>query len=101
MAESRTREIGIRKILGADSVQIIKLLIWQFSKPVLWATPIALGLAYIVSSEYLEFFADRINLPFGLLIGAGVTGLMLSWATVATHAFSVARTNPVNALHCE
>ncbi|MBT6329075.1 MAG: hypothetical protein HOJ34_04760, partial [Kordiimonadaceae bacterium] len=41
MAEQRTKEIGIRKVLGANTLQIIKLLIWQFSKPVLWATPVA------------------------------------------------------------
>lgn len=101
MAEQRTKEIGIRKVLGANNSQIIKLLIWQFSKPVLWATPISLALAYFVSSSYLEFFAERISLPYGMLIGAGIGGLLLSWATVATHAFNIAKTNPINALHYE
>ncbi len=101
MAEQKTKEIGIRKVLGASNNQILKLLIWQFSKPVLWATPIALGLAYFASSTYLEFFAERIGLPYGMLIGAGVGGLLLSWVTVATHAFNIAKTNPINALHYE
>ena len=101
MAEQRTKEIGIRKVLGASTTQIIKLLIWQFSKPVLWATPIALLLAYGASYFYLEFFADRIGLPYATLIGAGITGLILSWVTVAIHAFKVARQNPVSALHYE
>ncbi len=101
MAEQRTREIGIRKVLGANSGQIVKLLIWQFSKPVLWAIPIALMIAYYFSNLYLEYFPDRISMPFEVLIGAGLIGLMLSWGTVATHAYRVARTNPVNALHHE
>lgn len=101
MAEQRTKEIGIRKVLGASNNQIIKLLIWQFSKPVIWATPIALGLSYFASSSYLEFFAERISLPYGMLIGAGIGGLLLSWLTVATHARNIAKTNPVHALHYE
>ncbi len=101
MAEQRTREIGIRKVLGANSGQIMKLLVWQFSKPVLWAIPVALILAYFGSNLYLEYFPDRISMPFEILIGAGLIGLMLSWGTVATHAYRVARTNPVNALHHE
>lgn len=101
MAEQRTMEIGIRKVLGANSLQVIRLLIWQFSKPVLWATPIALALAYLASDLYLEFFDDRIGLPIGILIISGMIGLLLSWATVATHAYKVARTNPINALHHE
>ena len=101
MAEQKTKEIGLRKVHGATSLQIINLLIWQFSKPVLWAMPFALGLAYLASNTYLEFFDDRISLPYGLLLGAGLLGLVLSWVTVATHAFNIARTNPINALHYE
>ncbi len=101
MAEWRTREIGIRKVLGANSHQIAKLLIWQFSKPVLLAIPFALGLAYFASNTYLELFDDRIGLPYASLLIAGGIGMLLSWATVATHAYKVANTNPVNALHYE
>ena len=101
MAEQKTKEIGIRKVLGASNNQIIKLLIWQFSKPVIWATPLALSLAYFASRSYLDFFADRISLPYGMLIGAGLGGLLLAGLTVATHAFNIAKTNPINALHYE
>ena len=101
MAEQRTKEIGVRKVHGATSPQIIELLIWQFSKPVIWAIPIALVFAYLASNEYLNLFQDRINLPYGSLVGAGVIGLLLSWLTVAVHAYNVARANPIKALHCE
>ncbi len=92
MAEQKTREIGIRKVLGANRKQIVQLLIWQFSQPVLWATPIALGVGYYFSNIYLELFAERIDIPFGFLIGAGLLGLLLAWFTVASHAFKVAST---------
>ena len=101
MAEQKTREIGIRKVLGANPVQIVKLLIWQFSKPVLWAIPFALLFAFYISGLYLEYFPDRISMPFEILIGAGIVGVILSWVTVATHAYKIARTNPVKALHYE
>lgn len=101
MAEQKTKEIGIRKVLGATNNQIVKLLIWQFSTPVLWATPVALILAYFGSRLYLDFFAERIGLPYGYLLTAGLIGLLLSWFTVATHAFNIAKTNPVNALYHE
>ena len=101
MAEQKTREIGIRKVLGASNNQIIRLLIWQFSTPGLWATLIALGLSYYASNKYLEIFADRISLPYGMLLAAGIGGIVISWLTVATQAFTIAKTNPVNALYHE
>jgi putative ABC transport system permease protein len=101
MAEQKTREIGIRKLLGASNNQIIRLNIWQFSTPVLWATPIALGLSYYASNKYLEIFADRISLPYGMLLAAGIGGIVISWLTVAKQAFTIAKTNPVNALYHE
>ncbi|MBT6328274.1 MAG: FtsX-like permease family protein [Kordiimonadaceae bacterium] len=101
MAEQRTKEIGIRKVHGATPPQVVNLLIWQFSKPVAWAMPFSVCLAYLASDQYLEFFDDRIGFPFGLIIGAAIIGLLLSWVTVATHAYNVARANPINALHYE
>lgn len=101
MAEQRTKEIGVRKVYGASSPQILELLIWQFSKPVIWATPFALGFAYLASDFYLGLFEERIGLPYAALVIAGLIALILSWITVATHAYKVARTNPVNALHYE
>ena len=87
--------------MQASNNQIIRLLIWQFSTPVLWATPIALGLSYYASNKYLEIFADRISLPYGMLLAAGIGGIVISWLTVATQAFTIAKTNPVNALYHE
>lgn len=101
MAERRTKEIGIRRIMGASVRQVVRLLIWQFSKPVLWALLIALPLAYFSMNLYLDFFSDRIGLPIGIIAIAGMIGVVAAWGIVAMHAASVARANPINALRYE
>ena len=101
MAEQRTKEIGIRKIMGASVPQVVRLLIWQFSKPVLWALFVALPLAYFSMDLYLDFFSDRIGLPVGIIAIAGMIGVVAAWGIVAMHAASVARSNPIQALRYE
>jgi putative ABC transport system permease protein len=101
MATQRTKEIGVRKVLGANSFQIARLLVWQFSTPVLWALAIALPAAYFASSVYLNFFADRIHSTIPVLLAAGIVATLLAWGTVAGHAIRIARANPVLALRYE
>ena len=101
MATQRTKEIGVRKVLGANSLQIARLLVWQFSKPVLWALLVALPLAYFASNLYLNFFAERIEAPFGILLLSGLVAVMFAWGTVAGHAIRIARRNPILALRYE
>ena len=101
MATQRTKEIGVRKVLGASSAQIATLLVWQFSKPVMWGLAIALPAAYFGSSIYLDFFADRIKSPTIVLAVAGAIAIMLAWGTVAGHAYRIARADPVLALRYE
>ncbi len=101
MAESKTKEIGIRKVMGASLGQIVRLLIWQFSRPVMWALFISLPLAYFVSDIYLNFFADRVSMPAGIIAIAGALSVVFAWAIVAIHAFKIARANPIRALRYE
>ncbi|MGI9221341.1 MAG: FtsX-like permease family protein, partial [Woeseiaceae bacterium] len=101
MAAQRTKEIGVRKVLGASSPQIARLLVWQFSKPVAWALAIALPLAYLGSSAYLNFFEDRIDSTFLILLASGIVSVFMAWTTVAGHAIRIARSNPVLALRYE
>ena len=101
MAAQRTKEIGIRKVMGANTGQIAKLLILKFSKPVMIAAPIALILAYLGTQAYLDFFADRIGTPYGIILIAGIVSILFAWATVSIHAIKVARQNPITALRHE
>jgi putative ABC transport system permease protein len=100
-AERRTKEIGIRKVLGARSRDIVRLLAWQFSKPVIIANLIAWPVAWWVMRNWLNGFDTRIDLgPTPFLI-AGVLALAIALGTIAGHAFKVARSNPINALRYE
>jgi len=101
MAAQRTKEIGVRKVLGANSLQIARLLVWQFSKPVVWALALALPAAFFASQAYLNFFADRIQTPVPILLAAGGIAVLLAWGTVAGHALRIAHSNPILALRYE
>ncbi len=101
MAERRTREIGIRKVLGARVDQIVRLLVWQFSIPVLWSLLVAMPLAYAASGLYLNFFDERITLLPMIIVLASVMGLVTAWLIVAVHAVRVATASPMQALRYE
>ena len=99
--ERRTREIGLRKTFGARTKDIILLLLWQFSIPVLVANLIAWPVAYYYLRGWLEGYAYRIPLSPLYFIGAGAAALVIAWATVILHAAHVARANPIHALRYE
>jgi len=100
-AEQRTKEIGIRKSMGAKSTDILRLLLWQFAKPVLWANLIAWPVAYFVMQRWLEGFASHIDLSLWMFIAASALALVIAIATVLGHALIVARAQPVTALRYE
>ena len=101
MAERRTREIGIRKVLGARVDQIVRLLVWQFSIPVLWSLLVAMPLAYAASGIYLNFFDERITVLPLIIMLASVMGLVTAWLIVAVHAVKIATASPMEALRYE
>ncbi len=100
-AEQRTKEIGIRKTFGASVADIILLLVWQFSKPVLISNIIAWPVAYYFMKDYLSGFQYRINLGPEYFILASFIALVIAWFTITWHAARVARAKPVNALRYE
>ena len=97
----RTKEIGIRKILGASVSQIISLLSSDFLKLVLVANLIAWPVTWVVMNEWLQNFAYRIEISLLIFILAGGLALVIVLLTVSAQAINAARKNPVEALHYE
>ena len=99
--ERRTKEIGIRKAMGADTGDILRLLIWQFTKPVLWANLIAWPVSFMILTGWLGGFAYHVDLAPWTFAAAAGAALVIAWATVFIHALRVARAKPVGALRYE
>ncbi|MFP6807998.1 MAG: ABC transporter permease [Pseudomonadales bacterium] len=100
----RTKEIGIRKVMGATSREIVMLLLTQFSKPVLIANILAWPLCWYAFNQWLDGFINRIDLvPWFIAVVAlaATLTLLLAWGTIASHVIRVARSNPVFALRYE
>ncbi len=99
--DRRTKEIGIRRVLGASFTDVTFMLIWQFSKPIIIALFVALPVALYLVRDWLNGFAYRIELDAVPFAGVALIAIIIGWATVAGHAFKVARANPVKALRYE
>ena len=100
-AEQRTKEIGVRKVLGASLPNIVTLLSKDFIKLVFIASLIAMPAGYWVMNRWLENFAYRTTIGFGTFALTGVLALTIAWLTISLQSLKAALANPVEALRYE
>jgi putative ABC transport system permease protein len=101
MARQRTKEIGIRKVLGAPVSGILLLLSKEFTKWVILANLIAWPVAWYVMNYWLKNFAYRTNISWWVFVIAGSIALIIALITVSSQALKVALSNPIDALRYE
>ena len=100
-AEQRTKEVGIRKVLGATVGQIMKMLITDFMKLVFISNIIAWPITYILAKDWLANFSYQIDMPILPFVFATIVAMIIALITVSSQAFYAANSDPVNALKYE
>ncbi|MCY3772775.1 MAG: ABC transporter permease [Gemmatimonadetes bacterium] len=100
-AEQRTREIGVRKVLGASVSSIVALLSKEYVRLVVYANLIAWPIAYFMMSDWLDGFAYSTDLSLGIFVLAAALAITVTMLTVSYRAVGAAHTDPVDALQHE
>jgi len=100
-AEQRTKEIGIRKVLGASVTQVTQMLSKDFLRLVLIASVIAFPVAWWAMTKWLENFAYRTSISWWVFAVAGIAAILMALATVSFQAIKAALANPVKSLRIE
>ncbi len=101
ISEYRIKEIGVRKVNGATTGEIVYMLNWSLLKWVVLAFFIAIPIAWLLMDWWLQSFAYRISLSWWVFLLAGVIALLIAMITVSRQSFKAARRNPVEALRYE
>jgi len=100
-AVNRVKEIGIRKVLGASTMEIVRLLSTGFLRQVVLSVLIASPITFLVMNRWLRDFAYRIDIGWVVFAGTAVVALFISFVTIAVQAAKAARANPVGNLRSE
>ena len=101
MVQSRTKEIGVRKVLGASTLHLVMLLSREFIFLVLFANLIAWPIAYYLMRDWLSGFAYQTDLNVLPFIASAIMALIIAFGTVSMQAIRAARSNPIDALRYE
>ena len=101
MAEQRTKEIGVRKVLGASTAGIVILLSKEFAKWVLLANVIAWPLAYYVMNKLLQDYANRIPMGIGTFVASAAIAFIIAQFAVSFLTIKAALANPIQSLRYE
>jgi len=101
MAEQRTKEIGVRKVLGATVTSIIALLSKDFLKLIAFAIVIAVPVAWYAAGQWLDSFAYRVEISWWIFAIAGLASILIALITVSFQSIRAAVANPVNSLRNE
>lgn len=101
VTEQRTKEIGVRKVMGASVTSIVVLLSKEFTRLVLVAAVVAFPLSYAAMTRWLESFAYRVDVHWYVFALAGLVALVVAWATVSYQSIRAAVADPVKSLRYE
>jgi ABC-type antimicrobial peptide transport system permease subunit len=101
MAIQRTREVGIRKVLGASIKSIVYLFTKEFAVLIAIALVIASPIAWYFMHRWLQDYAFRLPITWWTFVAGGAASLAIALATISFNALKAARANPVNSLRTE
>jgi putative ABC transport system permease protein len=101
VAEQRTKEIGIRKVMGGSVQAIVVLLSKDFVRPMLIAIVISSPIGWYLLNQWLTGYAYRIELTAWVFLGTGILSILIAWVTISSKAIRAAQANPVESLRNE